>query len=109
MMFPSPSILDKDAFKYSVLQIINNGFNTDNQLIHHASTALHTMESVTMPLVAQHTIDVHQLLQAMLEGAYFTGSQRYTAAVIIVAHQQGKASLERLAHDWFYFFLWPSM
>lgn len=59
--------------------------------------------------VAQHTINVCRLLQAMLVGAHFTRSQRYTAAAISVAHQQGDASLEQLAQDWLYFFLWSSM
>lgn len=90
---------------------------TNDKLKHHAKAILQEVRS-TMTSIYPYGVSTYRLLDAMIDGSEQAGLStgvHYAAAAILVAYQKGEASnssaseLTKLAHDWFFFLLWPCM
>ncbi|KAG1824982.1 hypothetical protein EV424DRAFT_1643662 [Suillus variegatus] len=112
----TPTLLNDYTFKTDLLTIMSDTApETNDKLKHHAKAILQEVRS-TMTSIYPYGVSTYRLLDAMIDGSEQAGLStgvHYAAAAILVAYQKGEASnssaseLTKLAHDWFFFLLWP--
>ncbi|KAG2101091.1 uncharacterized protein F5147DRAFT_655424 [Suillus discolor] len=112
----TPTLLNDYTFKTDLLTIMSDTAPETNDKLKHHAKAIFQEVGPTMTSIYPYGVSTYRLLDAMIDGSEQAGLSTgvcYAAAAISVAYQKGEAlnssafELTKLAHDWFFFLLWP--